>query len=133
MKAKVLFVILLISISSLLGDTIIKSFEAYSREGKIVLEWMVQNEDDVNYYQIQRSMDRGNNYYDLSKIAPYGSGVSYLFIDENVLGAKSDMTYTYRLKIFFNDRSEQYSYPVEISLNISSVEMTWGSIKAMFR
>ena len=117
----------------LYSQSIISDFKVYEQNGKVILEWTSDLEEGVRTYHIQRSMNGGVNYFDLNKVAPYGTGASYLYIDNTILGSKSDMVYTYRLKVSLVDESVQYSNPVNISMTVSSIQMTWGSIKAMFR
>jgi len=118
---------------SLYAVTVIKSIQAYQQNGKVVIEWTTDNEQSVNAYTVQRSMNRGESWFDLGRVSPYGFSASYMFMDENILGGKSDLEYQYRLRIVYTDGSVAYSQPVTVMMTISSVQMTWGSIKAMFR
>ena len=129
--AAILSVILLTV--SLQAVTVIKSIQAYQQNGKIVIEWSTDNELSVRSYTVQRSMNGGESWFDVGRISPYGFSASYIFMDENILGGKSDLEYQYRLRIVYDDGSVAYSQPVTVTMTISSVQMTWGSIKAMFR
>ncbi|MDK2976183.1 MAG: hypothetical protein PWP06_658, partial [Candidatus Marinimicrobia bacterium] len=45
-----------------------------------------------------------------------------------------NMVYNYRLKIVFRDKSIAYSdQSVQVVMVVSSLQHTWGSIKAMFQ
>ncbi len=115
------------------GD-VITSFQGYYQTGKIILEWNTQDESNIDYFLIQRSMNNGLNYYDISEISSQGSASSYVFIDHEIIGSKSDLSYTYRVLIYYSDgKIDAETSPVTVSLTVSSVQMTWGSIKAMFR
>ncbi len=57
----------------------------------------------------------------------------YSYKDETPLYKASGFTFEYKLKITFVDQSVAYSDPIEISMNNSGINQTWGSIKAMFR
>jgi hypothetical protein len=110
------------------------SFDAYVQNGKIVVEWQTKHEENVDHFVIQRSMNSNDSYYDLAKIEPHGNGWAYIYIDEKILGKSANMVYNYRLKIVFRDKSIAYSdQSVQVVMVVSSLQHTWGSIKAMFQ
>lgn len=112
----------------------LNNFDAYVQNGKIVVEWQTKHEDNVDHFVVQRSMNSTNSFYDLATIDPHGNGWSYIFIDEKVLGKSVNMVYNYRLKIVFRDKSVAYSNnTVQVVMVVSSLQHTWGSIKAMFQ
>lgn len=131
-KAFSLLSILFLS-TSLFALSAVKSVNAYQQNGKVVLEWSTDNEMSVRSFTVQRSMNNGESWFDVGRVTPYGFSASYMFIDDNILGSKSDLVYTYRLRVQYEDGSVAYSQPVNVTMTISSVQMTWGSIKAMFR
>lgn len=118
---------------TLFGWTGLDAIKGYEQNGKIVIEWTTRVESDVLIFTIQRSVNDSERYYDISDILPHGSGYSYLFIDNTILGLKAEMLYTYRLKVKLKDGTVWYSAPVDIVMSISNVQLTWGSIKAMFQ
>ncbi|RKY51471.1 MAG: hypothetical protein DRP86_01155 [Candidatus Neomarinimicrobiota bacterium] len=127
-------VILLMAWSAAFAWDGIGNFDAYVQNGKIVVEWQTKHEDNVDYFVIQRSMNSNDSYYDLAKIEPHGNGWAYIYIDEKILGKSANMVYNYRLKIVFRDKSIAYSdQSVQVVMVVSSLQHTWGSIKAMFQ
>ncbi len=111
----------------------LSTFEVHNQSGKIVVEWTSADEQNIDVYIVQRSMNNGERYFDISEINPRGAGYSYLYIDNQVLGMKGDLVYTYRLKVRLHDGSVWYSQAQDVVMNVSNVQMTWGSIKAMFQ
>ncbi len=133
MRLRTLFFMLALFFAFANAENAVNQFHAYKQSGKIVLEWNSGDEQPISYFIVQRSMDNGQSWFDLSRISPYGNGSAYLYIDDRVFGGKGDLVYYYRLKIFYRDGSVQFTAPVNVTLDVSSVQMTWGSIKAMFR
>lgn len=126
--------ILLMAWSSAFAWNGLGTFDAYVQNGKIVVEWQTKHEENVDLFVIQRSMNSNDSYYDLAKIEPHGNGWAYIYIDEKILGKSANMVYNYRLKIVFRDKSIAYSVQsVQVVMVVSSLQHTWGSIKAMFQ
>ncbi len=112
----------------------LESLNAYEQNGRIVVEWQTKHEQNVDRFVIQRSMNSNDSYIDLAKVDPHGNGWAYIYVDEKVLGKSANMVYNYRLKIIFRDKSIAYSdISVQVVMVVSSLQHTWGSIKAMFQ
>ncbi|MBA2249749.1 MAG: T9SS type A sorting domain-containing protein [Chitinophagaceae bacterium] len=77
-----------------------------------VLTWMVANELNLDYYQLQRSTD-GHNFTDISKITATGNS-SYSYND-NVANNNASFFY-YRLKSVDKDGHFSYSAVVKIKV-----------------
>jgi hypothetical protein len=104
-----------INVSSTLPVTIL-SFKGKKVNKDVVLDWSVENEINVNYYEIERS----NNGSSFGKIATKNATgglnrLDYSLMDFNVT---APVTY-YRLKIVDKDGSFAYSRVVAISNNMS--------------
>jgi len=132
MKRTILISLIFIA-SNLWGWTGLNTFEVHNQSGKIVVEWTSTNEQGIEAYIVQRSMNNGERFFDISEMNPHGAGYSYLFIDNQVLGMKGELVYTYRIKVRLLDGSVWYSQAQDLVMNVSNVQMTWGSIKAMFQ
>jgi hypothetical protein len=125
---------LLVLSGSAYGWSGLDIFEAYIQNGKIVVEWQTRQEQDVDHFILERSMNSSDSFYELAKVSPHGSGWAYIYIDDKVLGKSASMVYNYRLKIVFRDKSIAYSKePVRVIMEVTSLRHTWGSIKAMFQ
>jgi hypothetical protein len=130
---QILFISAIFISSTLWGWTGLNTFEVHNQSGKVVVEWTASSEQQVDIYIVQRSMNEGERYFDISEINPRGAGYSYLYIDNQILGMKGELVYTYRLKVRLKDGSVWYSQAQDLVMNVSNVQMTWGSIKAMFQ
>ena len=76
-----------------------------------VLSWHVANENDLNYYELQRSSD-GQNFSAIAQIKATGNS-NYSYSD-NIVSATS--LYYYRLKSVDNDGNFKYSPVVKIRI-----------------
>lgn len=131
MKLSTILVAFLL-IATVYAGAIINSFNAYSENDNIKLEWMTGTETDLQKFVIERKTLQ-SSYIELTTIYPKGDNSYYSYIDQNVYKATSNL-YKYRLKIVDNNNQTSYSQEITISHSISSIyKKTWGSIKAMFR
>ncbi len=96
------------------------------------LEWRTGQEISFDKFVVERSSD-GLSYFPAGQIQARGSFSEYAFTDESPLDVERERTFFYRLKLINNDGTFSYSDALEVSLNFSAVQQTWGSIKAMFR
>jgi len=79
------------------------------------LSWHVANEDNIKYYELQRSND-GQNFESISQISPLGNSV--YFYNDSLTGPVTPVYY-YRLKIVDADGNTKYSDVIKISLNLN--------------
>ncbi|MCB9358033.1 MAG: hypothetical protein H6506_04285 [Calditrichaeota bacterium] len=96
------------------------------------LEWQTGQEINFQTFVIERSPD-GQTFLPVGQVAARGSYSEYFFTDESPLDVDRELTFFYRIKLLNRDGTYSYSQILEVSLNISAVQQTWGSIKAMFR
>ena len=68
----------------------------------------------------------------LASLNPTGNGSMYQYIDESAFRIVESI-YQYRVKVVLANSDAVYYGPITVRLNISNVQRTWGSIKAMFR
>ncbi len=71
-------------------------------------------------------------YSDIATLDPHPDNPFYSYTDKSVYKT-NDYIFVYRLKIVDNNGQLSYSDQASVSLSISGVKRTWGSIKAMFR
>ncbi|MCI0515228.1 hypothetical protein L0128_18600 [candidate division KSB1 bacterium] len=115
----------------LLAGAVISKFEGKDAGNKVVLQWVSVIESNLDFYEIERSLDQ-KNYSKLGKVTSQGPA-TYSFTDLTVFKATTH-TFYYRLKLV--DHSGNYSYYgqiITIKPSISGIRHTWGSLKAMFR
>lgn len=117
----------------------IDSFSARSDGKNITIEFRTGKEADIAKFEIERSISTlSPDYKSISTLEARNMPNVYKFVDENAyMRSGSTSTagniYLYRIKITGNDGSIQYSAPVSVTHNVSSVRRTWGMIKDMFR
>lgn len=117
---------------SILAGAFIISFQVSSINDNIVLEWSTKDENDLDYYAIERRTVKTEFVRLPDRIYPNGN-FYYKFVDRSAYKT-TDNVYVYRLAIVNKngtvDHSGEYSV---LHNNVSGVKRTWGSIKAMFR
>lgn len=92
-------------------------FNALAKEKNVVCSWQTQQEQNSNYFIIQRS-DDAIHFIDAGSIPAKGNStvpVDYSFTDKNVLLTDREYLY-YRLKMVDIDRSARYSEVKKINL-----------------
>ncbi len=131
MISKIILIILLGQISLIFAGAVLSFFNAKSEGGDIVLEWQTTQETGLKEFIVQRKT-LNSKFIDLAKVNPKGDNSLYTYRDESAYKI-TNAFFIYRLKIVDTDGNSFYSPKVSVSLNISSVKRTWGSIKALFR
>ncbi len=96
------------------------------------LEWQTGQEINFQSFVIERSPN-GQSFLPVGVVQARGSFSEYSFTDESPLDVDRERTFFYRIKLVNRDGTFTYSETLEVSLNFSAVQQTWGSIKAMFR
>lgn len=110
----------------------INYFHVSSEAGNVKLEWQTGEESNLQKFVIERKTPQ-NAYVEIETVQPKGNNSYYSYIDQNAYKS-NDILFIYRLKMVDNDGvTITYTEPTSVSLNISGVKRTWGSIKAMFR
>lgn len=98
-----------------------------TKEHSIQLTWTVSNEQNIQYFALEKSTDN-KNWTNIGKVTAKGSPTSdthYEFIDQDFQHHQAATTYYYRLKIVEEDDSFNYS---EVrSIHISKQEK-WISV-----
>lgn len=97
----------------------------------VVLEWKTSEEVNVQDYVIQKRTPQ-SDFFDIATVQPNSSHL-YRYVDQSAY-KNNDVIYIYRIKIVPSNNSvATYSGEASVSINISGIRRTWGSIKAMFR
>ncbi len=130
MKAIRTIFILIIFVSFVFGNAVIVEWKADPGTNKITLQWKTSEENNVQKFVIERSIDN-KHFVDIGEVSPRGPGYLYKFVDENIGKVKG--IFYYRLRIVDTNGSIQRTDVLQVIPNISSFTRTWGSIKALFR
>jgi hypothetical protein len=118
------------------ADTRITEFHARRENNTVVLQWITEEETDLEKFMIQRSTDIAT-WTTIGEIKPLSDNSStkreYSFIDKTIFKINNSTTFYYRIVIInTNGRSTPHDVIVSIS-GSSGIRHTWGSLKAMFR
>ncbi|PZF71906.1 LamG-like jellyroll fold domain-containing protein [Taibaiella soli] len=89
-------------------------FNVVAQKKNINLDWSMQQEQGLNYYQLERSTD-GIQFAAITQVTAAGSGHSYKYTDKNVIPGTR---YYYRLRCV--DMGGSYSFSTVMSAIINS-------------
>lgn len=104
-------------------------FHASPDGSDVIVAWEVPSEAGVTDFRVWRKMNDETQYAYLDHVLPTGA-LNYRFHDYTVF--KDDAkTISYKLQVLQN--GAVFTYYTDITHNPTSVQRTWGSIKAMFR
>jgi len=132
MRLKIVITALLLLSSMVWAGANINSFEGYDESNRIIIQWSTSLEHNVVGFEIQRSMD-GNTFYEIGFLTAQGVGSSYTFIDDSIIAKVSGRDYYYRLKVRLKNGEAEYSTTITVTSDVSGVNHTWGSLKALFK
>lgn len=128
---KCFIVVFAILSSFVFANSVISSFVAQDGGTKVILKWTSTAETDVDYYEIERSLDT-RNFTKIGKVKAQGPS-DYTYVDNAVFKLNTTQFY-YRLNIVSTGGARQiYWKTISVKPNISGIKHTWGSLKAMFR
>ena len=136
---KKIFLILLLPLILLAADVNFEFFSAKTNGDEITLEWKMQNEANINYFQVEKKLDEANDFRPIgAKIKAKGDNQIYRFTDEDYFfktqpQLQSENIQAYRIKVFMKNNDLAYSNTTYVTHNVSSVRKTWGMLKEMFR
>jgi hypothetical protein len=130
--SKIILVVCLFLTSIVWAGAQISSFEGYDESNRIIIHWSTESENNVIGFEVQRSMD-GTTFYELGFLHAQGQGSSYTFIDDSIIAKVSGRDYFYRLKVRLINGEADYSETITVHSNVSGVNHTWGSLKALFK
>ncbi len=104
-------------------------FHASPDGADVLVAWEVPTERGVTDFKLWRKVNDESQYLYLGNISPNG-GMKYEYQDYTVFKDEAK-TISYKLQVFQN--GAVFTYYTDITHNPTSVQRTWGSIKAMFR
>ena len=104
-------------------------FHASPDGSDVLISWEVPSEAGISDFKLWRKMNDETQYALLGNVSPTGS-LAYNFQDYTVFKDEAK-TISYKLQVFQN--GAVFTYYTDITHNPTSVQRTWGSIKAMFR
>jgi hypothetical protein len=142
---KIIFVLgIILLCGSTLDAAVLENFDGDVQNSITVrLYWSVDNLDGISGFEIERSAD---NIFFQSLCDPIlcNGSLDYEYVDQTgisnsgnrpVPGIDVEQTYYYRLYFTLPNGSRQLvsDESLEIDFQLSTMSVTWGGIKAMFR
>ena len=106
-------------------------FHVRSEGDDAVIEWKTSQENNIKNFVIERRGPK-SAFTEIKTLDPKGDNSVYTFRDQSIY-KQNDYIFIYRIKIVDNTGLATYSNEASVSLSISGIKKTWGSIKAMFR
>lgn len=104
-------------------------FHASPDGSDVIVAWEVPTESGITDFRLSRKMNDETQYAILSNVGPTGA-LTYTYQDYTVFKDEAK-TISYKLQVYQN--GAVFTYYTDITHNPTSVQRTWGSIKAMFR
>ena len=123
--------VFLLLISTALAGALIDYFHVRNDGDDAIIEWKTSQETNLKDFVVQRRGPQ-TQFSDIATITPHPDNPYYSYTDKSVYKT-NDYVFVYRLKIVDNNGQTSYTDDASVSLSISGVKRTWGSIKAMFR
>lgn len=112
------------------GQAMTLNYFSASPDGSDVLvSFEVPHESGVTNFKLFRKIDEEPNWTFLDHVPPTGA-LTYNYLDYTIFKDEAK-NITYKLLVYQN--STVYTYYTNIIHNPTSVQRTWGSIKAMFK
>ena len=124
-KAASIFIVILMNINYVMAQSVEQkshlindqtvSFDAVVKNNKIVLDWVSKNDKNINYVEIERSID-GKNYKQIGLVLAGENDdkdINYTFPD-NVSSVSKNVIY-YRLKNVNNGGDFTYSEVIKVN------------------
>jgi hypothetical protein len=111
-------------------------------EQTVELRWRVDNLQGVSSFEVERSTDN-EHYQTVGDQVAVSNSLEYTLLDHPGLAASgsrdrfTDIEQVYYYRLYYvlpsGGRLLAQSAPLAVNFQFSTVEATWGSIKAMFR
>jgi len=117
--------------------TLFKADIPDTANNEIKLEWTVQEEKNVQHYEIKRKMVRDTEFSTIAIVdakPPSATPNQYDYMDRNVFrNSGNSEPVVYELNVFFTNGDSKFIGQAEVNYTSTAVRRTWGSIKAMFQ
>lgn len=131
MKQLVIWILMFTTLA-LAGAIRTGSTKATGVGSNVTIQWGSADETYIKEFVIERRSGTMSEFISIAVVNKKGSNSLYEFIDKSAFKTTGSVYY-YRIKAVTLSGGAEYSDIMEISLNVSSVKRTWGSLKAMFR
>jgi hypothetical protein len=104
-------------------------FNLSSDGADVLLEWEMQTEEGVSEFRLFRKYNDEATFTHVATL-PVSGLRKYSYLDDNIFKAEHRVL-QYELQVVMG--GQVYSFGRTLTHNPTSIQRTWGSIKAMFR
>lgn len=111
------------------NQIVVNQFDLSSEGADVLLTWELPSETQIAEFRIFRRINDEPTSAHVATIQANGS-LNYTYLDDDIFKSTS-RTLHYELQIVTTGQIHRFSQ--SLSHNPTSVQRTWGSIKAMFR
>ena len=125
------FVLLLLWQLPMQAQLFTMDFRISPEGADVLLEWEPETENDVVEYRLFRKFNNEPTLTHVTTVEANGKRV-YKFLDDEIF-KNSSRVINYELHVIVKERPDPYKFHASLSHNPTSIQRTWGSIKAMFR
>jgi hypothetical protein len=109
---------------------LLNQFTISSEGADVLLAWDLPSEDAIQEFQLFRRINDEATSAHVATMPTNGS-MTYTYLDDDIFKVES-RTIHYDLQVVTRS-GQSYRYTRSMTHNPTSVQRTWGSIKAMFR
>ncbi len=126
-----LLAVFLLAATSVYAQVRFSDFEVTPRDGQVIVSWKTSQEAGALDFVIERSVD-GVQFFDIATFPPQGANKTYRYIDTDLF-KQSSKTFHYRVRCDDVSGGVHRTMVRTVTVSISNIQQTWGSLKAMFR
>lgn len=131
MSIKNTFVVAFLWICCSAFTTAVQQFTASYQGVDVRLDWSVGQEQGIEAFELFRRKNEAEDFRRIATI-PAAGRLSYSFLDDDLYKNQGGHQVQYRLTVRRNDGTVQHFF-THIQHNPTTVQRSWGSIKAMFK
>lgn len=124
-----LIFVLSVSLSAQAQVPLMNYFNIIPNGADVLLEWELQAEENITEFRIFRRFNDEQTLTHVSTLTLNGTR-KYSYLDDNIFKTEGRILH-YELQVIADGKT--YRFTRSLSHNPTSVQRTWGSIKAMFR
>jgi hypothetical protein len=112
------------------NQVLIDQFSISSEGADVLLSWNLPQEEEIREFRLFRSINEEATSAHVATVTATGALV-YSYLDDDIFKTES-RTLHYELQVIMAS-GQIHRFKRSLSHNPTSVQRTWGSIKAMFR
>lgn len=109
----------------------LSSFTLESDGADVLLSWDMPTVEGVSEFRLFRRLNEETTSTHVATLSCDGSQTMYSYLDDGMFKQDGRVVH-YELQVVMHS-NKVYSFSQSLSHNPTSVQRTWGSIKAMFR